>query len=501
MIKKDLQNEKNYDIIVLYHCNIALHKEGIMDFQTLADSITAATCVVSVEKLENGNYGKIRIVTGNRIYLDTIEHPMSDELAMLTTKFVPNSEYTCYLTRDLNFEDSCYSAAVKKKCLHAYAHPARFDVWFNMTFLPLAYEEGNLCYCLYIMEVNFKPDAKRMSTISADIASAVLETCIKLRSPDDFRETMRSICVDIRDLCDSEHCCILLMDPQKRKCAVLCEAFSEGSKLLPMEHYVDDSFYGIADSWKDTIAGSNCLIVKNAHDMEVVKERNPVWYASLTGAGARNIILFPLEFKGDLLGYIWSLNFDADNAATIKETLELTTFILASEIYSFKLLDRLHVLSSTDMLTGVMNRNEMNNFVDAAANSNSGKSVGVLFADLNGLKTVNDSGGHEAGDKLLKDAASALREVFAVHEIFRAGGDEFVAIITNTTEEELNEKAARLTEAAKHYDNLVFALGSAYADNVRNIRQALHTADERMYADKSLYYELHPEKKRGAKLR
>ena len=467
-----------------------------MDFQSFVDSIPTAACVISIEKLDDGKYGKVRIVTGNRLYIDTIENPASN-LAMLSRTFVPNSEYTNYLNRDLNFENACYNAAVMKKCLHSYAHPDRFDVWFNMTFLPLHPDNGNICYCMYIMEISFKPDAKRMSTISADIASAVLETCIKLRSPENFKETMTSICKDIRDLCDSEHCCILMMDTEKRKCSVLCEAFSKDTKLLPMEHYVDDAFYDIADSWKATIAGSNCLIVKNEHDMEVVKERNPVWYESITSAGGKSIVLFPLLFKNELLGYIWAINFSADAADTIKETLSLTTFILASELYSFRIMEKLHILSSTDMLTSVMNRNEMNNFVDALSQSNSGKSVGVIFADLNGLKTVNDSMGHNAGDQLLKDAANALREVFAVHEIFRAGGDEFVVMLTAVTEGELREKVSRLKEAEKHYPNLSFALGAVYEGDVRNIRLALHCADEKMYADKKHYYELHPERKRS----
>ena len=467
-----------------------------MDFQYLVDSIPAAACVVSVEKLDEGNYGKLRIVTGNRTYLDSIEHP-AENMALLTQTFVPNSEYTDYMTRDLNFEDACYNAAVLKKCNHAYANPERFAVWFNMTFLPLYPDDGNICYCMYIMEVNFKPDAKRMSTISADIATAVLETCIKLRSTEDFRETMRSICRDIRDLCDSEHCCILLMDTEKRKCSVLCEAFSKDSKLLPMENYVDDAFYDIAASWKATIAGSNCLIVKNEHDMEVVRERNPIWHDSITSAGGKTIVLFPLEFKNELLGYIWAINFSANSVDTIKETFQLTTFILSSEIYSYKLMKKLNILSSTDMLTGIMNRNEMNNCVDAMANSNSGKSVGVIFADLNGLKSVNDTLGHNAGDQLLKDAAKALREVFEVHEIFRAGGDEFVVLLTDVTREELLEKVDKLKIAEGHYKNLSFAIGTSFDSNVKNVRLALHNADEKMYTDKKHYYELHPERKRS----
>lgn len=466
-----------------------------MDFQAIVDAMTVATCVVSVEKLENGNYGKVRLEAGNRPYLDTIEKPMSG-VAMLTQKFIPGSEYTLYMPRDMNFEGSCYQAAVQGKWLHAYAHPARYDVWFNMAFVPLTYTEGNRCFCLYMVEVHFKPDAKRLSKISADIASGVLETCIKLRSPGNFRETMKAICEDIRSMCESEHCCILLMNRETRQCSVLCEAFSQDTKLLPMENYVDDAFYDIADSWKDTIAGSNCLIVRNDHDMEIVRERNPVWHESLTSAGGKRIVLFPLEFKNELMGYIWAINFSDDAAETIKETLELTTFILSSELYSFNVMERLHILSSVDMLTGVMNRNEMNNYVANLAKEPDGKSVAVLFADLNGLKVINDNEGHVAGDTLLKSAASALREVFPMESIFRAGGDEFVVILTDVTEEAFNQMAEKLQTVSEKYDRLVFAVGKGYDADSGNVRMALRLADERMYADKAEYYAKHPERKR-----
>ena len=78
-----------------------------MDFQALVDGIGAMTCVVSVEDLGNGRYGKICIVTGNKGYIDSIEKP-APGAELLVQKFVPNSEYTNYLTKDLNFEDYSY---------------------------------------------------------------------------------------------------------------------------------------------------------------------------------------------------------------------------------------------------------------------------------------------------------------------------------------------------------------------------------------------------------
>ena len=467
----------------------------MQDFQKVVDGIGAMACIVSVEKLEGGRAGKIRIVTGNQAYIDSIEKP-APGTEMLTDKFVPNAEYTTYLPRDLNFEDFCYRSAVNKKCLHSYAHPDRFDVWFNMTFLPVEPDIGNVCHCLYIMEINFKADSERLSNISNDMASIVLEACIKIRGATDFVKSMKDVVDDIRDICDADHCCILTMDDYKKSCAVLCESIKEGSGLKSMNAYLDDEFYSIAQEWEKVIAGSNCVIVKNEQDMDVVRERSPRWFESLKMAGVRRIVLFPLKSQNQLLGYIWALNFNAGNAVKIKETLELTTFILGSELGSHLLLDKLKILSSKDMLTGVLNRNEMNNYVDklSAGLEGSANSVGVVFADLNGLKTTNDQQGHNAGDALLKNAAAALRDVFDEDQIFRAGGDEFSIIVEGVDEAQLAQKIQSVREAAAKR-GVSFALGGSVEAEKKNVRVALRHADENMYEDKKRYYEANPEKK------
>ena len=403
-----------------------------MNFQVIVDSINKPACVVSVEKLDDGNYGKMRIVTGNRAYIDTIEKPING-MSMLKDRFVPNTDYTDYMLRDLNFEGACYQAAIQKECVHTYARPTRFDLWFDMSFVPLYSDDEDLCYCLYIMDINQKPDAKRMSTPSGAVASYVLETCIKLQNPDDFQEAMKEVCSDIRDLCESEHCCILLMDTSKRKCSVFCEAFSKDTKLLPMEKYVDDAFYDIAYSWLDTIAGSNCLIVKNEHDMELVRERNPIWHDSITSAGGKTIVLFPLMFKEELLGYIWAINFTEEKASTIKETLELTTFILASEMYSYRMIEHLKYMSYTDALTKLPNRFASSEYIaDLIRREQQFTAVSI---DLNHFKSINDSLGFKAGNQVLIELAKRWKGLSddisscAVEYLTRLNGDEFLLVI------------------------------------------------------------------------
>ncbi len=478
-----------------------MHAEGgfsgleyTMKFQSVVDGIDAMSCVVSVEKLENGHYGDIRIVTGNRAYIDSIENP-APGTHMLTTEFVPNSIYTRYFTQDLNFEDYCYRSAVQKKCLHSYAHPDRMDVWFNMTFLPLGPDDGNICYCTYTMEINFEANTERLSNVSGELASAVLETSLKLSGSHDFRTTMDDVIKDIRELCKSEYCCIFLIDEASQTCMILCEDFAEGSKLEDAGNIEEVDLYEHAQTWENTIAGSNCLVVKSEQDMEVLKQRNPTWQKSLAQFGVKTIVLFPIKFQNELLGYMWSTNFDPENASRIKETLELTTYVLGLEINSHQLVDRLRVMSSKDMLTGLLNRNEMNNRVaelQANAHGSDGESIGVVFADLNGLKRVNDVGGHDAGDELLRNAARAMLDVFDEEEAFRVGGDEFLALVLGATESDVESKVEALREAAKNYKDVVFAIGGCVAKDGEDVHRALRLSDELMYADKNAYYKEHP---------
>ncbi len=466
-----------------------------MDYQKIVDGMAAMTCVLSVEKTPDGGYGEIRIVTGNRGYIDSIEHPIAN-MVMMKTKFEPNSLYTNYMARDLNFEDFCYRAAVERKCLHSYARPERFDVWFNMTFLPLVSEEDDpLFYCSYIMEINQVADTSRMSQISGDLASSILETGIKIQSNPDFQAAMDEIILDIRKLCSARRCCILLMNSEEKTCSVLCESLEPGLDVKPIGDIVNDSFYALAASWENCISGSNCLVAGTPQEMAVVRERNPAWYRNLEANHVQSVILFPLKNNGQLMGYIWATNFDAANAPKIKEALELTTVILEARISNHLLLNRMKILSSRDMLTGVLNRNEMNHDMNRLA-STAGKAAGVVYADLNRLKNVNDTEGHDAGDRLLRDAANALREVFDDREIYRAGGDEFIMILIGATPESLAQKVAQLRVAQSHYDRVNFAIGSALAESCAEIHAALQLADERMYEDKRKYYAAHPEANR-----
>ncbi|HVP32339.1 MAG TPA: EAL domain-containing protein [Steroidobacteraceae bacterium] len=108
-------------------------------------------------------------------------------------------------------------------------------------------------------------------------------------------------------------------------------------------------------------------------------------------------------------------------------------------------------LAHHDQLTGLPNRLYLAaNLPDAIAEAKEkGSLLAVLFLDLDRFKHVNDSRGHETGDKLLKTVAQRIRSTMRVQDVVvRMGGDEFVVVmkeVTNT--EKVNEAAERINQA------------------------------------------------------
>ena len=472
-----------------------------MDFQSFVDRIEPMACIISVEKFSDGSYGNVRLVAGNEAYVRSIEN--KDEISsaqMLKNKFVRNSPYEDYIPKDLNFEDACYRCAILKKPYHTYIHPERYSFWIDMYMMPLASDEANIGYCVYIQEFTMEENSGRMSNISASISSAVLQTCLKLKGSKDFKRTIEEVLSDVREICGADRCCILLTDYNARKCTVLSQAVAPGVRVTPFETHIRqdfDDFFDVVDTWQDTIAGSTCLIIKNEREMGVLKERNPIWYSSLSQVGVNSLVLFPLVYNDEILGYIWAVDFDTENATKIKETLELTTRLIATEIANYQIMNRLKQMGTVDMLTGVMNRNAMNNRIDLLTQEKKMNRFGIIIADLNGLKQKNDTEGHGAGDRLLKSAAAMLSDAFRDAEIYRAGGDEFLIIAPDIPEEELESRVEKLRKASEAPENISFALGLYYSsgEGAADIHRAMRIADERMYEDKERYYRRFPKRK------
>lgn len=467
-----------------------------MNFQELADSYQAVASVLSVRQNPDGSCGEIRVVAGNQKYVDVLEHPKYEiipGMQMDGIHFIPNTRYDAYFPKDPEFEALCFRAAVRKETTHTYLHPQDTDLWFDVTVVPIEYEEQALSYCLYITNMTDRSHVERKQMPASSVSDDVLKTCLKLYGADDFKKTMDEVIHDTRVQCGAEICTILLMDYNHGTYSILASDLQEHSKLKRVTEF--QNYFRVANSWMSMLRDRDCLIIRNADDMAYIRDTNPAWWETLVEAGVTSLVLFPLQFNQEVLGFIWATNFNTDNTERIKETLDLTTFFISSHIASYKLLKRLEHIGYTDMLTGVRNRNAMNNRVSGIVADSAQQEVpfGVVFADLNGLKTANDTHGHSAGDLLLKKAALLLQELFAPDDIYRAGGDEFIVLIQGCSREDFRQQVQILRERADLPNQVSLAVGCCYAASGGDVRDALRLADEDMYQDKQAYYRRHPE--------
>lgn len=123
----------------------------------------------------------------------------------------------------------------------------------------------------------------------------------------------------------------------------------------------------------------------------------------------------------------------------------------------------------------------------------------VMAMDLNGLKHINDTEGHSAGDALLRRAGEVLASATSGQPycVARIGGDEFIILLPGCdlrVADVLQERIASLIELNNQFYpgyKLSLAVGTASASQASEVEAALHAADQAMFADKSKYYDEH----------
>ena len=165
-----------------------------------------------------------------------------------------------------------------------------------------------------------------------------------------------------------------------------------------------------------------------------------------------------------------------------------------------RLLTEMRNLSLRDHLTGLYNRRGFFALTEQRFKVARRENTRLLFiiADLDGLKTINDTYGHELGDHAIRDAADILKDTFRESDIIgRIGGDEFAIVVAENVPESAETVTSRIRdkiaafkkEHIRHYQ-LSISIGIAHCDPASScsIDEMLANADELMYQQKKAKY-------------
>lgn len=259
----------------------------------------------------------------------------------------------------------------------------------------------------------------------------------------------------------------------------------------------------------DKITGK---IEKEINDMYTIHYANTgAFYASLDGF--RYLNFYPIMDGGTMKG-VACIGIDANRVYIFKIILRVIVIILIllccliSVRFSMAIFKRIsnplyQDMSNTDTLTGLKNKNSFTVDMHNIESGNQSR-YAIVTVDLNGLKNINDSRGHQMGDIYIQNGADAIRKAMEGTDFigYRVGGDEFSVVLKDCDIDMVKNFADRIARMADSINrggiktSMSIGYAKFNAEKDRNFSMTMERADAMMYENKRLYYKTKNLKKR-----
>ena len=190
--------------------------------------------------------------------------------------------------------------------------------------------------------------------------------------------------------------------------------------------------------------------------------------------------LFPVAFFSLALGSLVILPFIFGRAYSQLFCKTIGIALFAYYLFSIQGLTR------TDSLTRVLNRQACYAELETDPEGISA----LVSIDMNGLKDINDTRGHAAGDEALTAIALCLTQAAKAHQsVYRIGGDEFLIICRRSTPEEVLRLVERVRKNVSETEYTCSIGYSCTGDSRKSVSEMMKESDEMMYAEKARHYQ------------
>ena len=245
------------------------------------------------------------------------------------------------------------------------------------------------------------------------------------------------------------------------------------------------------------------LLLDNPHHLFVgIAAPTPEYLTSLMKAGTERILVLPIVLKERLVAFIAigianGCEFRDEDINQVREVADRTAVALSNAAWEEKLYHQAHYDALTDLPNRVLLRDRLEQAMMRA--NRQGTCVAALFLDLDRFKSINDSLGHAAGDKFLKEMGSRISHQLRDGDtVVRFGGDEFIIVVPDisidaqiiTTISKICENILAATiepfSLDGHEVKITSSIGvSLYPQDADNFDDLLKNADTAMYHAKS----------------
>ena len=391
-----------------------------------------------------------------------------------SAELIGQTYYNTVTNRDEDWIRFSYQAALMRQSVINRTFNTQYNKWFEFWAVPV-FKKG---FCAFIIhDVTAEKRKEETREIITNSNNVIIE-CAKTLSTNDFKKAIRSCFKILGNVLKADR--VYMVEVKGGEPGEIYEWMDRqsGRGLPSKKEFEKFDFFTM---WNKQLEGNSVIIVD---DTSYIVDRNKEVYEDVLSGNISRYVVATLTDKKDIIGYLIADNYEQNLDINLREVMETVAIFISEELRNYNLGREMMYMSTHDVLTDLGNRQSFVATLRMIEGMN--LSVGVCFVDINGLKEVNDTKGHEAGDELIKEVGGTVASVFKKKFCYRIGGDEFIAIVPQVEKEHFEELTNKLRRKAK---KIPMAIGAIWQDNSENIEELVNSADQLMYNDKAQYYQ------------
>ena len=435
------------------------------DILRMLKDLPDACCVFQVVTDPFGTVRDMLFLFANEKYASLVGKPSAE--------LIGATYYSTVSNRDEDWIRLSYQAAIMRQSVINRTYNTQFNKWFEFWAVPV-FKKGFCAFIIHdVTAEKRKEDTKEITTKSNNV---IIE-CAKALSAGDFKKGIKAALKILGTTLKADRA--MIIENNKGEIGEIIE-WSDRVNGTGLPSRKEFEQYDIFTMWNKQMHGENIIIIE---DTLLVNVKNQQAYAGMLSGKVSNYVLAKLTDKNTIIGYLLVDNISRETDVNIKEVVESVAIFISEEVRNYILQSEMLYMSEHDILTDVGNRKAFNSKIGMLEGMDI--SVGICFVDINGLKSVNDEMGHEAGDNVIKEASEAISSIFKKKYCYRIGGDEFVVVMPQVSEETFAQHVERLRKKSK---KISMAIGSVWSEKCLDVEELVNIADKNMYADKTEFY-------------